>query len=242
VLTFIKSLFQSLLIILTRPHPPLPIVATPTKPAPDKITVLAQLIESRTIAIGPLPTTGGVIHQVTKSQAVALAGIIVKSAAQNRVRLSQLQSLLDGESRDDAKAINPNRQDAKPGETAAQALDHEDVGIEQEDVTTAKGDPQFAKLTDSQIIDKLLDPLYGVDFAASILRNNLERARKDFAANPALAKLVPNGDPDILGFEAYNTGYEGAMAIALRDGVKGNWKYGVGAVDRANGWAALLDE
>ena len=251
MLQFVKSLFQSLFIILTRPHPPLPSPATAigsaTTSAPmptvqiDKTAVLAQLIESRTIAIGPLPNTGGVIHEVTKEQAPTLAAIIITSAAKHQVRLSLLQSLLDGESRDDASALNPNHQDAKKGETPDEALEHEDVGIEQEDVSTAKGDPAFAKLTNAQIVEKLLDPEYGVDFAASTLASNIQRAHAAFAAQPTLATQVPNGDPDVLGAEAYNTGFAGALAIAHRDGAAGNWRYGLGVVSKAAGWAALLD-
>jgi hypothetical protein len=244
--SFLGSLVQDLFVILTRPTPPLaPVVtpATPSSPAkPDVLATLTQLILSQTESLGPMPGTGGVIHTVSATTAATIASLIVEDAQLFGIKVSLVASLIRGESDFDPAAIDPNDQDAKPGETAAQAVAHTDFGIEQEDGATAIGDPQFAGFSLSAIEAKLLDPVYGVRYVVQTLADNINFAQAAFVADPSLAKKVPNGDPTVLACEAYNAGQTGALHIAHTAGaVASAWAYGLGVVTRAATWSPLLD-
>ena len=228
----IAAFFESIL------HPPQPV--TPINVEQN----LVDIIESRSISIGPMLGTGGVVHAVSAAQAKVLAPEIIAGAKAASLRLSLLQALLDGESRDDASAFNPNHQDDTPGETADEKLDHEDAGVEQEDVSTAKDDPAFAGLTDEQIIVKLLDPVYGIGFAARTLARNIAFMRSTFAIDPTLIAAVktvaPGFDPaEVAGANAYNAGPNGTINT-LRS-AKPNLAYGIAVLTKAKGWASELD-
>jgi hypothetical protein len=239
LLAFLAGLPSTIATFLTRPAPPLPPVS-PTAPI-DVHANLVKLILSRTESLGPMPTTGGVLHEVSAAQADNIATLIIAASKSSGVRVSLIQSLIDGESKDDPNAEDPNDQLDTPGETAEQKAQHEDLGIEQEDVSTAEGNPSFKGLTLAQLEAKLMDPAYGVSFVAATLAENIQWAKAAFVADPQLVNEVPNGDPEVMGCHAYNSGQRGAIDIARNDGLKGPWSYGLGVVERAAGWAALLD-
>lgn len=200
---------------------------------PQSSDPLVALILANTIAIGPMPRTHGVVHRVSLNDAILVAGLIRQYAKAFVVRVSLVWALINQESRADANAIDPNAQLDKPGETADQKAEHSDLGIEQEDVSTAEGDPEFKGLTLAQIEMRLLSPDYGVRFVCATLSRNISRARQAFADDPSLKNKVPNGDPEVLGVTAYNAGFTGALRIAHTSGLGGNWSYGLGIVARA---------
>lgn len=200
---------------------------------------LVALILSENHAAGPFLTTGGVIHRDTPEEAVQVAKFLREYAPAFNVRLSLTASVARGEGDFDPSAIDPNNQDAKPGETPEEALLHEDVGEEQEDVSTAEGDPAFKGLTLEQIIRELMNPDYGAKFICSVTAANIEWARQQFAADPSLLSIVPFGDPEVLGVQAYNLGKNGALKYARAGG--GDWKYALSMLTRAKGWAWLDD-
>lgn len=200
---------------------------------------LVSLILSRSIALGPMFRTGGVIHKVSPAGAAAIAALMREYAREFGIPLSLAWSVADGESRSDQGAIDPNQFLAKPGETPQQTFEHTDFGIEQEDGSTAEGDPQFRGLTLAQMIAKLLDPAYGVRYICSTTAFNMAWAAKAFTADPSLKSKVPNADPNVLGAQAYNLGRNGALKLANTLGLNGNWNYGLGVVSRARDHASL---
>lgn len=200
---------------------------------------LVAVILANTIAIGPMLRTGGIIHKISADTAILVAGFVRKYSRWCGLKVSLVAALLDGESRFDPKADDPNNQDAKPGETADQAAQHADLGIEQEDISTAEGDPAFKGQTLAQIEAKLLDPDYGVHYVCSTLEDHLAWAARAFVDDVTLRDKVPNGDPNVLGVQAYNSGKNGALKMAHTAGVAGNWSYGTSIVNRARSWAYL---
>jgi len=207
----------------------------------DRIATLAAKMESRTIAIGPLPRTGGVVHLVSKENAANVASIIVEAADRYQEDEALIAALIDGESRGDAQAINPNLQLAQPGESTHAAMSHTDYGLEQEDGATALGDPRFSGLSDAEIVGRLLSPIYGVDFVCSTLQRNLDWAHRLLTQEPTLASAVPTGLDaiEVIGCNAYNAGPTGTKNSL--HSTKPNLAYGIGVVTKANDWRALLD-
>jgi hypothetical protein len=186
--------------------------------------------------------TGGVIHALSAIQAAHIASLLRAHAANAGLRLSIAWSAADGESRCDPAAIDPNDFLAKPGETPQEAFEHTDFGLEQEDGSTAEGDPSFAGLDLLAMRLKLLDPEYGAQFICETTARNLKWAARCFADDPSLKEKVPNGDPDVLGAQAYNLGQNGALHLAHTHGLKGDWSYGLGVVQRAAAVAYLDNE
>lgn len=194
---------------------------------------LVALILSENHALGPMPVTGGQTFSVSPATATLVAALIRKYAKAFGVPISLVTSLIRGESDFSPAAIDPNDQLDTPGETAAQKAEHADLGIEQEDVSTAEGDASFKGMTLAQIEAKLVDPDYGVRYVCATLAGNLTWARAQFAADSSLETKVPNGDPDVLACQAYNSGPTGALHLAHTSGLTGNWSYGLGVLSRA---------
>ncbi len=231
-MSFLVSLLRTLLVWLDRQ-------ITSLQPAADP---LAALILRENVPFGPSPVTGGHAGAITAATAATLASFMRCSATKYGVDVAAVASIARGEGDNDPNAIDPNNQDAKPGETPTQALEHEDVGIEQEDVRTAEGDPQFAGKTPQQIVPILADPAYGIDFIAKTHAANLAWARGEFKSAAMLPTSVPNGDVRILAYQAYNSGQSGALAIAIKNGRAGNWAYGLSMAPREDRYRAALNE
>jgi hypothetical protein len=189
---------------------------------------LTQLIEAENIPVGPLPNTGGVVHKITPEKAQEVAADILAGCLKYKVAVADVAAQMCQESRFDPEAENPNHQhDDEPGDP----LEHDDVGIEQEDIKVAEAEFPGKSTFDIRIL--LLDLNYGVDYVCRTVAENLTWAQRAFQKDPSLADRVPNGDYRVLGFHAYNHGKNGSLAIALVDGVHGNWTYGLGVAERA---------
>ena len=106
------------------------------KLGPTVEDTLTSIIVSQARNYGPSLVTGGHLHAVTKEQAVAVAQAIALYAPIHNVDPYLILAGLEGESRCDPYALNPNFQDGKPGETVTQRWMHTDVGAGQFDGST----------------------------------------------------------------------------------------------------------
>ncbi len=211
----------------------------PTKPLADPAATLVAYLESQSISIGPMLRTGGVIHALTPSTATADAAAILKYAAQYALKVSLVTSYVEQESRGDVRAIDPNDQDAKPGETPAQAFAHADLGIAQLDGATLEAMPEFEGATIPAIEAKAYDSDWAINQLCRIVAANQRELIADFVADPSLVKAIPNGDVRIAYANAYNAGVRGTT-LTLRSATP-NLAYGQQVVARADKLAPLLD-
>lgn len=233
----------------------LKIVATflerPPSPAPLALgTTLADpsLMQSQLVAIMLSQTmflrtrSGGVIHKIDAATARGEAGAMIDAAHAHGISVCDLAALLRGEADFDNRAFNPNNQDAKPGETLAEAFAHADIGIGQLDGATLEGMPEFRGATPDAIEAKAFDPKWALGIVAATIAGNLAWARAQFVADSSLAGKVPSGDSRVLGLTAYNAGRTDALHIAHTLGRAGGWSYGSGVVARSVAYARLLGE
>jgi hypothetical protein len=209
----------------------------------DLVATAKSIILANTRKFGPSPITGGTIHIVDDATAQLIAELVVQYAPEYGHSIAFILAGLDGESLFDPKAINPNFQDGKKGESADATFMHTDLGEGQFDGSTLKGDPkkypEFVGLTDEEIEAKAMDPRWAVPAFCSFVRDLRVNTLKELANEPTLLDNVPNHDWLILATTAYNSGLQGAMHLAH---TAGSFAYGVRWIANRDKFAAILQE
>jgi hypothetical protein len=207
-------------------------------PAPHVGSTLEQVIMSQARNYGPSPRTGGQLHEVTLEQATVLANLIRKYAPASKPDSFATEEEweaciiagLAGESCCDPNAINPNWQDAVPGETPAQAFGHMDIGEAQFDGSTlTPNDEIFADLkglSQDEIKAKALDPDWATAHYITFVARLFSTTKAEVVQEPSILHYVPEGDIRVLTYEAYNAGVRGSKLIAEGKGLQGDWSYG----------------
>jgi hypothetical protein len=217
-------------------------------PAPvaglTELETMTNIIVSQARSYGPSLTTGGHLSAVTQEQAQQIAGLILKWVAVYKLDPALVVAGLSGESRCDPNAMNPNYQDAQPGEDANAAFHHCDIGIAQFDgATLVQATGIFADLAGlsyAEIKAKALDPDWAIEHFCAFVAKLFADTEKEVANDPALLTEVPAGDIRILATEAYNAGPTGAAHIAHTNGTAGNWSYGSGWINRYTTYAMVM--
>jgi len=241
ILSEIEDVLKIVATFLERPPGPAPLALGTTLADPSLMqSQLVAIMLSQTMFLRT--RSGGVIHKIDAATARGEAGAMISAAHAHAISVCDLASLISNESRYDPRAFNPNLQDAKPGETLAQAFAHADIGIGQLDGATLEGMPEFEGATPDEIEAKAFDPKWALGIVATTIASNLAWARAQFVADLSLVGKVPSGDSRVLGFTAYNAGRTGALHIAHSLGRAGGWSYGSGVVARSVAYARLLGE
>jgi len=241
ILSEIEDVLKIVATFLERPPSPTPLALGAASARPDVMqSQLVAIMLSQTMFLRT--RSGGVIHKIDAATAHDEAGDMIDAAHAHGISVCDLAALTRSESCWDARAWNPNNQDAKPPETLAEAFAHADIGIGQLDGATLEGMPEFEGATPDEIEAKAFDPKWALGIVATTIAGNLAWARAQFIADSSLAGKVPSGDPRVLGFTAYNAGRTGALHIAHSLGRAGGWSYGSGVVARSVAYARLLGE
>jgi hypothetical protein len=191
-----------------------PVLTAAAKTAPDP---LLAYIEAQNYAIGPMPGTGGIIHRIAPAVATQVVADIRKGAGGD-LTAALATAWIQCESRFDPQAIDPNDQDATPGETPAQAAQHADIGIGQFDMSTLEAMPEFVGQSVAAIEAKAEDPDWGVAAFCTFASGLLAAAKASCKADPTILNLVPDRDYRVVGIQAYNSGPTGALAMARSGG------------------------
>ena len=158
---------------------------------------LADYLEANSQPFASL-RTGGVIHKITPGTAASDAAAIRAAAKKYGRKISELTSYVEQESRGDDHAENPNRQVAKPGESAAQAFAHEDVGAAELDGATLEAMPELKGASIATIAAKAFDSMWAIDKLASIVVENEQQFRvalKTVAVEEIMARIVSQSPP-----------------------------------------------
>lgn len=205
--------------------------------APDIVATLTSIILSETREFGPSPKTGGHLHQIDAATAKHVATLIATHAPQHGLEPAFVAAGLCGESRFDPNAINPNWQDAKPGENATDAFLHTDLGIGQFDGATIYNYPEMKGLSIAAIQAKACDPEWAIPAFCTFVKKLLDNTAIEVSADPSLLANTANRDERILATEAYNAGLHGAAHIAHQ---RGDMSYGERWVQRYLSYDALL--
>ncbi len=241
ILSEIEDVLKIVATFLERPPSPAPLALGAASARPDVMqSQLVAIMLSQTMFLRT--RSGGVIHKIDAATAHDEAGDMIDAAHAHGISVCDLAALIRGEADFDARAWNPNNQDAKPPETLAEAFAHADIGIGQLDGATLEGMPEFEGATPDEIEAKAFDPKWALGIVATTIAGNLAWARAQFIADSSLVGKVPSGDPRVLGFTAYNAGRTGALHIAHSLGRAGGWSYGSGVVARSVAYARLLGE
>ena|GEM_PF-4443117 len=246
--TFIGSLLRSLWLRLTAPAPPPVVAPAPSRPLTSQQAQanLASIALSSSVDLGPMPTTGGIIHAIDAAIADEIAALAVRYASQYGIKLSILASYLYQESRFDPNAVNPNKQLAKPGESELDAFRHTDSGLGQLDGETLLGMPELQGQSLAEIEATAYNPDWALNTMCSIIAANATQIAAAVQADAALQKAVfdyAGNDLRVVQANAYNEGDEGtldALRAATASG-PANLAYGKEVVERADKWAAVLD-
>jgi len=203
------------------PRTPLTLTGQPSL----RDTLVTEILAT-TLALGPMPRTGGVICRVGKAEAIGLAQLIIDGSAKHGLDVAFVASLIKGESLWCARAINPNNNVAALDETAEQAFAHTDVGLAQVNGSVLLPMPEFAGRPVAEIKAKALSAVWAVEYVCSRLASDKQWAIEMLASDPSLKSKVPDESWMVLSSESYNVGRTGALRVAHAMGVKGNWKYG----------------
>lgn len=200
---------------------------------------LVDLIASNNTPMGPLGRTGGVIHQNPPAMNATIAALLRSEVPKwPMLTIALVVAWLVEESRCDPLAWNPNNQVAKPGETAAAAFLHADVGLAQFDGATLALMPEFRGMAWQDILAKANDPTWAVPafcaYANSLIADAIARCEAD----DTLLDGIPARDPRALGVEGYNVGRTGAWLLARKK--TGSWKYATDILGRADTFAKTL--
>jgi hypothetical protein len=201
---------------------------------------LVRLVLSSNFAIGPMPVTGGTIPAIDAPTA-ALVSLLLRAGAKKRgADLALLAAWACQESRFAPTAFNPNHQDAKPGETAAEAFGHADIGFAQFDGSTLLGMPQFAGKSIDEIKATAEDPNWSVPTFCDYTADLLAWGRAACGGDASLLAGC-GGDPRRLSIEAYNVGRTGAKSIAQSGAYDASrWAYANAILARAAAYDPLL--
>lgn len=172
------------------------------------------IMRAQNYAIGPMPTTGGIIHLVDETTLMHEAALI-EQGVQNAQRLTISLALawITGESRFDCQAINPNNQLAEPNESPLDAFKHADLGIGQFDGATLLAMPEFAGKSIEEIKAKAFDPNWAIPYFCTYADDLLGWANDTMSGDAAISAAC-KGDSRLLGIEAYNAGRTGAVRLA----------------------------
>lgn len=231
--TFLTALLGWLQSVVSAvsPHP------SPKVTVNSSITTLKSIILSETRTFGPSPRTGGTIHTVNALTAETVANLIINKSKEFDLDPALIAAGICGESLFDPTAINPNHQDAKPGETAHEAFLHTDLGLCQFDAATLIGSPEFAGKNDAAIKTQAMDPNWSVPAFCKFVEKLIHDAKSEVGLEPSLLDNVPDHNFLIFALEAYNAGEHGAMHIAH---AKGSFSYGQHWVDKYKAYAKIL--
>jgi len=216
------------------------------RPAPKLGDSLQKIILANNKAFGPSPITGGIIHRISAPTALIVATVIDANApiitavlgCSHNEAVALLAAGIKGESRFDPRAINPNKNKARPNETPAAAFGRHDLGLCQFSARVVSMDADNAGLSPAQIQAECENPAYAVPRFARAVAKLLIDAHAAVATDPTLLEGVPNRDPRILAFTGYNAGETGAKTLARANR---GMPYGQNWVDTAAAFLAILN-
>jgi soluble lytic murein transglycosylase-like protein len=168
---------------------------------------LEDIITSESLNIGPLPKTGGVIHQLNASQVLQVAALIRAASKKYGVPLAILAGWLCVESRFDPHAVNPNNQNAKPGDDAYAIYKRTDYGIAQVDGRYMSDWFKGMAYTWQQMSERAMDPVWAVDAfgsrAADLLKqyqgNNIDAFEAYNVGSAGETEMIKEGEPLVYG-------------------------------------------
>jgi len=186
--------------------------ATAAVSAGAKPLSVLDLLKQERGSFGPSPRTGGVAHRLTDADAATVAELIEQYALAP-LDPAMMCAWFRGESYFDPGAINPNNQDAKPGETPEEAFLHTDLGIGQFDGKELLGMLPGLSWQDAE--SKAFDPFWAIPQFARMATGLLTWA-EDVDNHLRVAGVTPPyGIAQVLAFEAYNAGRTGALVRVL---------------------------
>jgi hypothetical protein len=152
--------------------------------------------------------SGSQIGVIDAQEATLIAGCIQAMAGTYPLAtVAILAAWIAGESLFDPRAINPNNQEAKPGESAQDIFFRTDYGLVQVDGRYMSSHNQMQGLTQEQMLEKVYDPAWAVEDLAITATKLLtwSRTLTPKACGPYL--------PLVVGFNAYNKGQEGTLKL-----------------------------
>jgi hypothetical protein len=202
---------------------------------PAKAT-LVDIIMSQTMNYSS-STTGGHLCKISLDTAIKVAAVIEATAPKYGLTVPLVAAGIRGESDFDPAAVDPNNQDAKPGETPDQAILHTDIGIGQFDGATLVAKPEFKGCTLCQIEAKAYDMNWAIPAYCAFVEGLIAATKSEVALYPDLLVNTPNHDYMVLALQAYNSGVHGAAEMAR---AKGSFSYGLAWLQRSGQYAAIL--
>jgi hypothetical protein len=190
---------------------PSPAPAPSPTPAPTPATQITAWLLSITRNVGPMATTGGVIHEIDAATAAQEAALIVSNAAASGLKRSILCSFIKDESLGDPNATDPNLDSLPPNADASAQFLNTDFGLAQINGSTLAAMPALAGMSIAEMTAKAYDMTWALEQMCSIIAGNIAQITAAFAANPKLLAATPNQDIRVAWCNAYNAGVQGTI-------------------------------